>query len=121
MPVHRFERMTWTEVEQLDRALTIPLLPVGAIEAHGPHLPLDTDVIIAIHIAVASERVLSSFALADRINSLKEELALREAQLRQGQRMERFEDGEHAGEQIDARRHHRRGVDQCRYRRGTFH
>jgi creatinine amidohydrolase len=40
---------TWTEV----RALTaqspgaIVLVPVGAVEAHGPHLPLATDVIIA--------------------------------------------------------------------------
>jgi creatinine amidohydrolase len=29
----------------------VVLLPVGAIEAHGPHLPLDTDVIIATEAA----------------------------------------------------------------------
>jgi len=39
--------MTWTEVEALDRARIAALLPVGAIEAHGPHLPLITDGIIA--------------------------------------------------------------------------
>jgi creatinine amidohydrolase len=47
MPVYQFATMTWPEVEQLDRERTIPLLPIGAIEAHGPHLPLNTDVIIA--------------------------------------------------------------------------
>jgi creatinine amidohydrolase len=39
--------MTWEEVRDLDRARTIAVLPVGAIEAHGPHLALSTDVVIA--------------------------------------------------------------------------
>ncbi|MCH9651233.1 MAG: creatininase family protein [Deltaproteobacteria bacterium] len=39
--------MTWTEVRDLDRSRAIPLLPIGAVEAHGPHLPLSTDGIIA--------------------------------------------------------------------------
>lgn len=44
--------LTWTEVaEQLDSDSVI-LLPIGAVEAHGPHLGLDTDVIIA-HAAAA--------------------------------------------------------------------
>jgi len=47
MPVHRFADMTWPEVEALPRDSCVPVLPVGAIEAHGPHLPLNTDVIIA--------------------------------------------------------------------------
>jgi len=38
---------TWEEVRDLDRARTVAILPVGAIEAHGPHLPLATDVVIA--------------------------------------------------------------------------
>lgn len=40
---------TWTDVrDHLARdAGAIVLLPVGALEAHGPHLPLATDVIIA--------------------------------------------------------------------------
>ncbi len=38
---------TWPEIDALDRATTIPALPAGATEAHGPHLPLSTDVIIA--------------------------------------------------------------------------
>ena len=39
--------MTWTEVAALDRSRVVALMPVGAIEAHGPHLPLITDGIIA--------------------------------------------------------------------------
>jgi len=67
MSVHRFERMTWTEVEQLDRAITIPLLPVGAIEAHGPHLPLDTDVIIAKAMVWAATELLEAEGLVPLI------------------------------------------------------
>jgi creatinine amidohydrolase len=39
--------MTWEEVRGLPVARWIAALPVGAIEAHGPHLPLGTDLVIA--------------------------------------------------------------------------
>jgi creatinine amidohydrolase len=39
--------MTWEDARDLDRGRTIAVLPVGAIEAHGPHLPLGTDGLIA--------------------------------------------------------------------------
>lgn len=45
--------MTWPEVEALERDRCVPILPLGAIEAHGPHLPLHTDVIIAEAMATA--------------------------------------------------------------------
>src|SRR6267142_5571065 len=51
MPVHDLAQLTWEEVRDLDRARTLVVLPVGAIEAHGPHLPLDTDVVIATAMA----------------------------------------------------------------------
>lgn len=37
---------------------TVVLLPTGAIEAHGPHLPLDTDVTIATETARRAARLL---------------------------------------------------------------
>jgi creatinine amidohydrolase len=40
-------RMTWEEVRDADPTRCVALLPVGAVEAHGPHLPLVTDVVIA--------------------------------------------------------------------------
>jgi creatinine amidohydrolase len=39
--------MTWEEARDAAGPGSVAVLPVGAIEAHGPHLPLDTDVIIA--------------------------------------------------------------------------
>jgi creatinine amidohydrolase len=64
MPVRELAQLTWEEVRDLDRAETIAILPVGAVEAHGPHLPLDTDVVIANAMARAgAER------LADRSRS----------------------------------------------------
>jgi creatinine amidohydrolase len=51
--------MTWKEAARLDPARTVAMLPVGAIEAHGPHLPLATDGIIAeAMVAAAADRLL---------------------------------------------------------------
>jgi creatinine amidohydrolase len=46
-------------VAALDRAHTVAILPVGATEAHGPHLPLATDVIIAEAMARAGAERLA--------------------------------------------------------------
>jgi creatinine amidohydrolase len=35
--------LTWPELEQADTSSWIAVLPVAAIEQHGPHLPLSTD------------------------------------------------------------------------------
>ena len=35
--------MTWKDTEQRLKQVDVALLPVGAIEQHGPHLPLDVD------------------------------------------------------------------------------
>jgi len=47
MTVHRLADLTWEEVRGLDRERAVAILATGATEAHGPHLPLDTDVTIA--------------------------------------------------------------------------
>ena len=39
--------MTWEEARDAGGRRAVAILPVGALEAHGPHLPLETDVIIA--------------------------------------------------------------------------
>jgi creatinine amidohydrolase len=52
--------MTWEEVRDLDRSRCVAILPVGAIEAHGPHLPLHTDVVIARAMAEACGRRLAA-------------------------------------------------------------
>jgi len=43
--------LTWPEARAALAPGAVVLLPVGAIEAHGPHLPLDTDVVIATEMA----------------------------------------------------------------------
>nr|MEE4267403.1 creatininase family protein [Candidatus Krumholzibacteria bacterium] len=43
--------LTWPEAEARFRETDLVLLPVGAIEQHGPHLPLDTDAYDADHLA----------------------------------------------------------------------
>jgi len=63
MAIHELGAMTWEEVRDLDRARTVAVLPVGAIEAHGPHLPLATDVVIAEAMARAGAASLEARGL----------------------------------------------------------
>ncbi|WP_026608466.1 creatininase family protein [Methylocapsa acidiphila] len=47
MPPTRFwAEMTWTDFQDEDMANVIAVLPVAAIEQHGPHLPLGVDTFI---------------------------------------------------------------------------
>ena len=57
--VHRLAEMTWTEVRDLSRERLVAVLPLGAVEAHGPHLPLSTDPIIAEGMALAGAQRLA--------------------------------------------------------------
>ncbi len=43
--------LNWPDAEALFKEVDIALLPVGAIEQHGPHLPLDTDAFDADYLA----------------------------------------------------------------------
>lgn len=50
MKVREYIELTWEELVGIGWSRTILLLPVGSIEQHGPHLPLDTDTITALHL-----------------------------------------------------------------------
>lgn len=50
--------LTYEEARQLVDAGAVALLPAGATEAHGPHLPLATDVVIASSGAERAVRLL---------------------------------------------------------------
>jgi creatinine amidohydrolase len=54
MTVHDWAALTWEGVRDLDRARAVVVLPCGAVEAHGPHLPLVADVVIADAMARAA-------------------------------------------------------------------
>ena len=44
----RLENLSWTQIRELQSAGTdLLLLPIGATEQHGPHLPINTDTVIA--------------------------------------------------------------------------
>ncbi len=49
IPPERFlPYLSWTEIDELeDKANTVIVLPVGAIEQHGPHLPCAVDSVIS--------------------------------------------------------------------------
>src|SRR5262245_48348344 len=63
MAVHTLMSLTWTAVRDLTAGRTVAVLPAGAIEAHGPHLPLGTDVVIAEAMARAGAQRLSARGL----------------------------------------------------------
>jgi creatinine amidohydrolase len=48
---YRWEINAWPEIEQRLQSCDTALLPCGAIEQHGPHLPLDVDHFDAVHLA----------------------------------------------------------------------
>lgn len=46
-----WEQMTWPEIEEYLKKVDTVLLPCGAIEQHGPHLPVDVDFFDARYMA----------------------------------------------------------------------
>ena len=48
---YQWALMSWPQIEKRLQVVDIALLPVGSIEQHGPHLPLDTDAFDADHLA----------------------------------------------------------------------
>ncbi|MCA9644103.1 MAG: creatininase family protein [Polyangiaceae bacterium] len=63
LPKHvRLADLTYQELERRPKQRLVVVLPVGATEAHGPHLPLGTDVIISEAMA---ERAITRLAAHD--------------------------------------------------------
>ncbi len=62
MPDYFFAHRTWTELRDLleREPRCVMILPAGSTEAHGPHLPLSADVIIAEEMAVRAARRLAA-------------------------------------------------------------
>ena len=58
--VRAWRNLAWPDFERLDPERTLAILPCGAIEQHGPHLPVAVDAVIAEEIARrAAERMAS--------------------------------------------------------------
>ena len=45
MPVakHNYAQMTWPEIRDVAKEGRVVIVPIGTLEDHGPHLPIDTD------------------------------------------------------------------------------
>ena len=55
---HRYEKLTWPEINDAVASGKIPIVPCGAVEQHGPHLPLDVDMLLCTSVALAAgERI----------------------------------------------------------------
>jgi creatinine amidohydrolase len=52
----RYEELTWPEMREVIARQPVVLLPFGAIEDHGPHLPLNTDNVIVEAICLEAAR-----------------------------------------------------------------
>jgi creatinine amidohydrolase len=56
---YRYEKLTWEEVNDAVDAGKIAVIPTGAVEQHGPHLPLDVDMLISTRVALEAGRRLA--------------------------------------------------------------
>lgn len=56
--------LSWQEAAEVLRQRPVGLLPIGAVEAHGPHLPLGTDIVIATAMARHAAMLLGAEGLA---------------------------------------------------------
>ncbi|MCB1086839.1 MAG: creatininase family protein [Verrucomicrobiae bacterium] len=55
---YRYEKLTWPEINDAVDLGKVCILPCGAVEQHGPHLPLDVDLICPNGIAHGAGRTL---------------------------------------------------------------
>ncbi|SDT33140.1 creatininase family protein [Actinoplanes derwentensis] len=53
----RWEEMTWQEAGEATERTDAVIIPVGAIEQHGPHLPLNVDTVICQAVAEEVSRI----------------------------------------------------------------
>ena len=59
----KFMEMTASRLANVDRENTLVIVPIAAVEQHGPHMPTGTDTILCTAVAEAAERKLSSKVL----------------------------------------------------------
>ena len=48
-----FAEKSWPEIDEYIKRKGLIILPIGQVEEHGPHLPLNTDIVIAEGVSVA--------------------------------------------------------------------
>lgn len=63
----RLERLTRVKVQEMANRRATILVPIGATEQHGPHLPLDTDTFFAYKIALEAAQAFDDVLVAPAI------------------------------------------------------
>src|SRR5947208_4669582 len=53
----RYERLTWPEINDAVDLGKVCIVPCGAVEQHGAHLPLDVDIVCPTEIARGAGRL----------------------------------------------------------------
>ena len=53
---YRYNRLTWQEMNEAIEAQKVVILPTGATEQHGPHMPLDVDVFLCESVCLETAR-----------------------------------------------------------------
>ncbi|MFO0742893.1 MAG: creatininase family protein, partial [Labilithrix sp.] len=56
----KLAELTYEQVESICRGRAVAIVPVGSVEPHGPHLPLDTDTTISETCAARAVQVLAA-------------------------------------------------------------
>ena len=51
---YRYDHLTWSEINEAVALKKVIVLPIGSIQQHGPHLPVDTDELIITSLALAA-------------------------------------------------------------------
>lgn len=51
---YRYEKLTWPEINEVIDDGHVCIVPCGAVEQHGPHLPLDVDVVCPAGVAAGA-------------------------------------------------------------------
>lgn len=66
---HLFAEMTWYEVKQAREDERVAVVPVAMIEEHGPHLPVDTDLVLVNEVCVrAGARIPEEMVVVPPVN-----------------------------------------------------
>lgn len=60
---YRYEKLTWPEINDAIELGKVCIVPCGAVEQHGPHLPLDVDIVCPTGIALGAAREVADKAL----------------------------------------------------------
>ncbi|MEO1999350.1 MAG: creatininase family protein, partial [Planctomycetaceae bacterium] len=55
---YRYQKLTWPEINDAIDDQQICIVPCGAVEQHGDHLPLDVDLVCPTEIACGAGQAL---------------------------------------------------------------